>query len=144
MRLFFSALRTMRNYIPSDNREEAGTRIHVGSSSKFKEGKITVVDVDGDSVIMTRHEGNVCAVRNQCAHWSVALDAGQVSDGVITCPLHNSKFDLCTGENKDWVPGVAGIRVPRWTSELIALGQEPRGIRAYTVIEEDDKVYVEV
>ncbi|MGV2435991.1 MAG UNVERIFIED_CONTAM: hypothetical protein LVT10_14815 [Anaerolineae bacterium] len=50
---------------------------------------------------------------------------------------------MCTGENLDWVTGVAGVRVPKWTSELIALGQEPHGIRSYTVVEENDAVFVQ-
>ena len=34
-------------------------------------------------------------------------------DGVVQCPWHNSRFDVCTGENLDWVTGFAGHQVPR-------------------------------
>jgi nitrite reductase/ring-hydroxylating ferredoxin subunit len=143
MRYFITALRTLRNYLPSEKSVDKGNLVEVGKSADFKEGRMRVVDFNGDSVILTRYQGKVCAVINKCAHLAVALDSGTLKDGVITCPLHNSKFDVCTGENLDWVTGVAGVRVPKWTSELIALGQEPRGIRSYTVVEENDAVFIQ-
>lgn len=143
MRYFIAALRTLRNYLPSEKNIGKGGLVEVGKSIDFKEGVKRLIEFNGDNIIMTRYQGKVCAVINKCAHLAVALDSGTLKDGVITCPLHNSKFDVCTGENLDWVPGVAGVRVPRWTSELIALGQEPRGIRSYTVVEEDGIVFIQ-
>ena len=143
MRYFIAALRTLRNYLPSEKNIDKGGLVEVGKSIDFKEGVKRLIEFNGDNIIMTRYQGKVCAVINKCAHLAVALDSGTLKDGVITCPLHNSKFDVCTGENLDWVPGVAGVRVPRWASELIALGQEPRGIRSYTVLEEDGIVFIQ-
>lgn len=143
MRYFIAALRTLRNYLPTEKTTNQGDLVEVGKTEDFKEGRMRLVDFNGDNIIMTRYQGKVCAVINKCAHLAVALDSGTLKDGVITCPLHNSKFDVCTGENLDWVPGVAGVRVPRWTSELIALGQEPRGIRSYTVVEENGSVFIQ-
>lgn len=143
MRYFIATLRTLRNYLPSEKNIDKGGLVEVGKSIDFKEGVKRLIEFNGDNIIMTRYQGKVCAVINKCAHLAVALDSGTLKDGVITCPLHNSKFDVCTGENLDWVPGVAGVRVPRWTSELIALGQEPRGIRSYTVVEEDGIVFIQ-
>ena len=58
--------------------------------------------------------------------------SGKYEDGVVTCAWHNSRFDVCIGENLDWTPGIAGVRVPGWSRKLIALGKSPTPL---TVIE---------
>ncbi|NDJ61331.1 MAG: Rieske (2Fe-2S) protein, partial [Chloroflexi bacterium] len=92
----------------------------------------------------TRIDGKVCVVRNQCAHLPVPLDGGKLADGAVVCPLHNSKFDMCTGANLDWTPGFAGVRAPAWSRRLIAMGREPQSLASYTVIENEDGVFVEL
>ena len=119
-------------------------RIKIGTKADFPVGKLHKVDVQGKSVLVTEIDGKLCAVRNQCAHLPVGLEGGKIEDGAVVCPLHNSKYDLCSGENLDWVPGFLGINVPRWSRRLIAMGKQPQGIKAYTVIEEEDEVFVEV
>ena len=119
-------------------------RIWVGNGDQFEEGKVSKIDAGGTSVIVTRYNGELCAVRNQCSHMNVPLDGGKVSNGTITCPLHNSKFDMCSGKNLDWTPGFMGIKVPNWTQRMIAMGKEPQGIASYTVIEEENDVYIEL
>ena len=62
----------------------------------------------------------------------------------MTCPWHNSRFDLCTGENLDWAPGFAGLDMPRWSRRAIALGRKPAPLTTYEVVVEGQDVYVEV
>jgi nitrite reductase/ring-hydroxylating ferredoxin subunit len=117
-------------------------RILVGPSDRFPEGKAIEVDADGTSVLVARVEGRLCAIRNRCAHLPVPLQRGKVEGRTIVCPFHNSRFDLCSGENLDWVPGILGVKVPAWSSRLLALGKKPRGVAAYEVEEEDGQVFV--
>ncbi len=42
-------------------------------------------------------EEELCAVDNRCPHEGYPLSKGYVSDGVVTCPWHNFKFDLRDG-----------------------------------------------
>ncbi|MGF1468900.1 MAG: Rieske (2Fe-2S) protein [Sandaracinaceae bacterium] len=118
-------------------------RVSIGASSDFAEGAIHKVKVAGTTALVVRAGGTLCAVENRCAHLPVPLDRGTVEDGAIICPLHNSKYDLKTGENLDWVPGVIGVKVPTWSRALIALGKKPTGIRAFTVVEEDGQAFIE-
>jgi nitrite reductase/ring-hydroxylating ferredoxin subunit len=118
--------------------------IAVGRVSEFAAGTLTEVDINGTSVLVTRVGDKLCAIENRCAHLPVPLGSGRVEDGTVICPLHNSRYELCSGANLDWTPGVAGVRVPRWTQQMIALGQSPKGIRAYPVTVENDTVYVNV
>lgn len=139
VRLLINFLKLLRPSVQADP-----GRVYIGPSSDFANGKLREVNVDGASVLVARTADRICAVENRCPHLGVPMDGGRVNDGVLTCPLHNSQFDMCTGENLDWVPGVAGVRVPRWSQQLIAMGQKPTDVRVYKVSEEGDSVYIDV
>ena len=91
----------------------------------------TQVKAGGAAYVVVRGSENpdsVCVVLDKCPHAGLSLTKGprgSYSDGVITCPWHSSRFDVCTGENLDWTPGVAGVPVPRWSRKLISMGKEP-------------------
>jgi nitrite reductase/ring-hydroxylating ferredoxin subunit len=44
--------------------------------------------------------GKICVVRDVCPHAGATLSAGEVDvdTGVVTCPEHGSRFDICSGE----------------------------------------------
>jgi len=117
-------------------------RVLVGESHTFVEGRLTTVDVEGTSVIVTRVDGQLCAVRNRCTHMPLPLANGKVENGEVVCPWHNSRFDLCSGENRDWVTGVMGIRLPGWSRRLIEAGRRPAPLTTYRVDEENGQVFV--
>ncbi len=119
-------------------------RVRVGSAAAFRSGDLQTVDVDGLSIIITRVNGEWCAVRNQCAHLPVPLSGGKVESGTVVCPLHNSRYDLCSGANLDWTPGVAGVTVPVWTQRMIAMGQPPKGIQSYPVTLIGNDIFIEI
>jgi nitrite reductase (NADH) small subunit len=41
----------------------------------------------------------VYVIENSCPHASGNLSAGQVQDGVVTCPWHGWKFRVCDGRS---------------------------------------------
>ena len=89
------------------------------------------VTLDNTGYVVVRRSDSpdeVCVVLNRCPHAGLSLTKGPrggYEDGVITCPWHNSSFDVCSGENLDWTPGFAGIKAPRWSHRLIAMGKKP-------------------
>jgi nitrite reductase/ring-hydroxylating ferredoxin subunit len=91
----------------------------------------TPVKVDGRTCLVIRRSeapDEVCVIPDACPHAGLSLTKGprgDYRDGVITCAWHNSRFNVCTGENLDWTPGMAGIRVPGWSRKLIAMGKAP-------------------
>lgn len=103
----------------------------LGSLDDFPLDEATAVKADGESYVVVRTSEQpyeVCVVVNKCPHAGLSLTKGPkggYADGVITCPWHNSKFEVCTGENLDWTPGVAGVSAPRWSRKLIAMGKSP-------------------
>ena len=62
------------------------------------ENDIHVVEVAGQSLILSRAEGAVSCFANACAHLGMPLDMGEVRDGVLVCPHHAFEYVLATGE----------------------------------------------
>jgi len=53
----------------------------------------------GDHDILLAHtpEG-IVATDDRCPHMSAPLSIGELDGCVVACPLHEGRFDLCTGE----------------------------------------------
>jgi nitrite reductase/ring-hydroxylating ferredoxin subunit len=117
-------------------------RILVGESHTFVEGRLTTVDAEGTSVIVTRVDGQLCAVRNRCTHLPLPLAGGRVEGGEVVCPWHNSRFDVCSGENRDWVAGLLGVGLPGWSRRLLQMGRRPAPLTIFRVDEENGQVFV--
>lgn len=123
-------------------------RIRVGAVDELSDGELHQIDADGTSVIVGLAGDGLCAARNRCPHLGFSLTTGPggigYSGGEVTCPWHNSRFDLASGENRDWTPGLAGREFPRWSHRLIALGRKPAPLTTYPVTVEGGDVYVEL
>jgi len=119
-------------------------RVLIGASEEFPAGELKTVKVENQSIVVARVTSGVCAVKNRCSHMPLPLSGGKLQGDNIICPWHNSEFEMCSGENKDWVRGLAGITLPDWSRSLISFGKKPQSLNTYTVIEEDGKVYVEL
>lgn len=60
------------------------------------------VEVDGVGVLLSRaRDGNVCAIAATCNHFGGPLEQGRREGDTVVCPLHGSRFDLCTGDPLD-------------------------------------------
>jgi len=65
---------------------------------QIAEGRgITVHLDDAEAVAIFRHEGQLVAVTNLCAHQNGPLGEGRIIDGCITCPWHGFQYDFATG-----------------------------------------------
>lgn len=56
------------------------------------------VDVDGKSILFANIGGTVFATSNVCSHEEAYLSEGHLDGKSVACPLHDSQFDLATGE----------------------------------------------
>lgn len=125
-----------------------GAEVRVGSLSDFPEGGLSGVEADGRRLIVARKGDEVYVARNRCPHLGFSLTRGPggfgYEDGVVQCPWHNSRFDVCTGENLDWVTGFAGRQVPKWSRSVVALGRRPRGLDMLSATVRDGDVYVTI
>ncbi|MGH9967155.1 MAG: Rieske (2Fe-2S) protein [Pyrinomonadaceae bacterium] len=42
--------------------------------------------------------GSFCATQAKCTHRQGPLSKGKLDGSTVTCPLHGSQFNVCTGE----------------------------------------------
>jgi nitrite reductase/ring-hydroxylating ferredoxin subunit len=75
-----------------------GRSIDGGSLAELPEGAMRRI-TDGDLDILIAHTpAGVVAVDDRCPHMSAPLSIGRLEDCVVSCPLHEGRFDLCSGE----------------------------------------------
>ena len=124
------------------------TRHSIGQVNDYVDGEAVAREVDGLGVVVWRDGDDVCVVRNHCPHLGLSLTKGpggfSAEGGEITCPWHSSRFDLCSGENLDWVVGFAGRGMPRWSQKLVAMGRQPSPLTTYTVARVGDELFVDL
>lgn len=122
--------------------------VRIGTLEEFSDGELHAVKAGSTGVVVGMVEGTLYAARNHCPHLGLSLTTGPggktFADGEIQCPWHNSRFNLCTGDNLDWTPGFAGRSMPRWSSKLIALGKKPAPLTTYPVTVQGTEVFVEL
>jgi nitrite reductase/ring-hydroxylating ferredoxin subunit len=125
-----------------------GEQLTVGALSEFPDGELHTVQVAGRSLVVARDGDTVCAAVNRCPHMGLPLSRGpggvRFADGVVQCPWHNSRFELCSGRNLDWASGFAGRSAPRWSRRLIALGRPPSPLTTVPARVVDGAVVVEL
>ena len=70
----------------------------VAKLSEVPEGGAKVVHYRGEQVALFNAGGHVYAISNRCSHANGPLAEGRVEDATVTCPWHDSQFDLATGQ----------------------------------------------
>lgn len=66
--------------------------------SDIPDGGIRPLELAGEKVILSRRGGIVACFQNACAHMGMAIHDGEIEGGIITCPYHQFRYDLATGE----------------------------------------------
>jgi nitrite reductase (NADH) small subunit len=56
------------------------------------------VVAEGVGVAIFRVDGQLLAIDNACTHEDGPLAEGECKDGVVTCPYHDWRFDVKTGQ----------------------------------------------
>jgi nitrite reductase/ring-hydroxylating ferredoxin subunit len=60
-----------------------------------------VRQVGGVTLLFVHHDEKVYALDNRCPHMGFPLQRGSLEDGVLTCPWHHARFELCSGGTFD-------------------------------------------
>lgn len=74
------------------------TWIFAATLEQIEPGRLLVCELNGQSVILARHEDNIVCYQNACAHLGMPLDMGDVTDGILKCPYHSFEYLLKSGE----------------------------------------------
>jgi len=120
----------------------SGKKIRVAASAEISEGKLFATQAGGQKLLLSRIKGTVYAAVDRCPHMGLSLARGKIEGGVVTCPWHNSRFDLCTGKNVDWASAFLGVPMPKWTHKALAMGKAPAPLRTAAAEEANGEVFV--
>jgi len=100
------------------------TFLEAARSGELAPGRMKRVDLAGRRILLANVNGRYCAVDDTCTHEEASLSRGVLKGEFVKCPLHNSRFNVCTGKAME----------------------EPaeEDLRTYPVREEGDRVLVGV
>ena len=101
-------------------------------------GQMTSVDISGRDVLVARNDQNFFAADNRCPHLGGNLSKGKLTGNIVTCPLHQSQFDLASGNVIRWTSFSGVIQT---VNEAL---RKPRPLRVYPVRLEGDDVMVKI
>ena len=103
-----------------------GRPIDGGPVADLPEGSMRRVS-DGDLDVLVAHTpAGILAVDDRCPHMSAPLSIGELDGCVVACPLHEGRFDLCSGAVVQ-MPNTGGLDAdgayhPTWSSA----GKDPK------------------
>ena len=69
--------------------------------SKVRDGAYVPVYPKGVGVLLVRADGGLHAIANKCAHMACPLEGGRLVGDVLTCPCHDWRFDVRSGQLLD-------------------------------------------
>jgi 3-phenylpropionate/trans-cinnamate dioxygenase ferredoxin subunit len=92
--------------------------VRVGTEAEIPEGEIRAFEFAVGHVAVAHVEFRLFAFGNECTHAGCLLSEGELDDraGTVTCPCHESVFDVETGEP---VEGPARDPVPVYAVQVV-------------------------
>jgi nitrite reductase (NADH) small subunit len=75
--------------------------VTVAKAGSIPEGQGGTFVVEGRLIAVFYEKGQYHAIDDLCPHMGASLGAGEVRDGVVTCPWHAWRFSVCDGTWRD-------------------------------------------
>ena len=104
------------------------TKVKIAAASDISTDKVSKTTANGQTILVAKVGDGYCAIANKCPHLGLPMSKGTLENGILTCPFHGSKFEMCTGKNVEWVETFVGIPLPGaakklwpWASLLLML-----------------------
>jgi 3-phenylpropionate/trans-cinnamate dioxygenase ferredoxin subunit len=72
--------------------------IDAGMAGELAPGTMKRVDIGGRRILLANVAGRLYAVDDTCTHEDASLSTGVLKGELVKCPLHNSRFNVRTGE----------------------------------------------
>ncbi len=88
----------------------------VADASDLVEGSVTQLDLDGLAMLAVVHRGEFHVLEDRCTHRGAPLSDGEVVDGCIECPWHQSQFSLDDGAVRQ---GPAAVPQPLYETRTV-------------------------
>ena len=99
--------RALRSNDPSKHRYAGKIWTAVLNEDELPATGRKVVEMEAFDLLVIRTGESVFAINNACPHLHLPLTNADVTEeGVLVCNMHQSCFDLLTGDIKAWCPGL--------------------------------------
>jgi 3-phenylpropionate/trans-cinnamate dioxygenase ferredoxin subunit len=72
--------------------------VSVSQEKDLKDGGAICVNPKGLPLILFKRSGQIFAISNRCPHLGCALAGGSIDGYTVTCPCHDWRFDIRSGE----------------------------------------------
>ena len=72
--------------------------IDAASQKDVPAGDVIAVRVEGKDIALYEVDGEIFATDNFCTHGNARMSDGFLDGKEIECPLHQGKFDVCSGQ----------------------------------------------
>ena len=72
--------------------------IEAGKAGELAPGTMKRVELRGRRILLANVDGRYCATDDTCTHEEASLSTGVLKGELVKCPLHGSRFNLCTGK----------------------------------------------
>ncbi|MEL6648056.1 MAG: Rieske 2Fe-2S domain-containing protein, partial [Pseudomonadota bacterium] len=93
-----AALHEKRHRDPAS--DPTGDWERVCAWAEIEEGRAKIARLSsGERVAVFRHEGQLSAISNACAHQNGPLGEGRIIDCLVTCPWHGFQYDVRSGRS---------------------------------------------
>jgi len=69
--------------------------------NEVEDNRINRIYPKGIAVLLIKKDGEMHAVSARCPHMSCSLGDAKLEGNIITCPCHDWRFDIVTGEFLD-------------------------------------------
>ena len=76
----------------------AGEFVKVSTVGELAPGQLKAVRVGNEFICLANVGGEYFAINDECTHAFASLHDGVLDGGEVECPLHESRFDVRTGE----------------------------------------------
>jgi len=97
----------------------------VGKVEDFREGRGTVVIVEGTRVAVFRVGGALHAISDACPHMGASLADGKLEGSKVVCHWHGWTFDLDSGRTKEREWACANVYEVRLRGNAVYLKAPP-------------------
>ena len=119
------------------------TKTKIATTSDVSADKVLKTRANSQSVLVAKVDDKYCAIANKCPHLGLPLAKGKFENGVITCPFHGSKFEMCTGKNVEWVESFVGIPLPGAAKKMMAMGKTPTDVASFIVTQDGEDLFID-
>lgn len=71
--------------------------IRVACIDDLQPGRMKRIDLPGRRILLANVDGRFYATDDTCTHEEASLSSGSLRGEFVKCPLHGSRFSVCTG-----------------------------------------------